>query len=182
MLRAFVTAWRFAASPTNRSPVLVNATTDGVVRLPSEFSSTTGSPPSMTAMQEFVVPKSMPKTFAIKPRRSCHWNLQHCRCHEFELILNSLWTNWLHKKYDLNPSRKNSDNRATLSQRCPFWHRGNVTNRIYRRTPFLTGRIWISAGEKACSVRRMCLESPDKFLAATGRLGKASVPQFKQNN
>jgi hypothetical protein len=45
---------------------LVNATTEGVVRLPSEFSSTDGSPPSMTAMQEFVVPKSMPSIFAIK--------------------------------------------------------------------------------------------------------------------
>ena len=32
---------------------------------PSEFSRTTGSPPSMTAMQELVVPKSIPKTFAI---------------------------------------------------------------------------------------------------------------------
>jgi hypothetical protein len=31
-----------------------------------EFSKTTASPPSMTAMQEFVVPKSIPKTFAIK--------------------------------------------------------------------------------------------------------------------
>jgi len=55
-----------AASPTTRSPVLVKATTEGVVRLPSEFSRTTGSPPSIAAMQEFVVPKSMPKTFAIK--------------------------------------------------------------------------------------------------------------------
>jgi hypothetical protein len=44
----------------------MNATTLGVVRLPSEFSRTSGSPPSMTAMQEFVVPKSMPNTFAIK--------------------------------------------------------------------------------------------------------------------
>jgi hypothetical protein len=44
----------------------VKATTEGVVRLPSEFSSTAGSPPSMTAMQEFVVPKSMPSIFAIK--------------------------------------------------------------------------------------------------------------------
>ena len=66
MLRGFVTACRLAASPTTRSPDLVNATTDGVVRLPSEFSKTNGSPPSMTAMQEFVVPKSMPKTFAIE--------------------------------------------------------------------------------------------------------------------
>jgi hypothetical protein len=44
----------------------VKATTEGVVRLPSEFSSTEGSPPSITAMQEFVVPKSMPSIFAIK--------------------------------------------------------------------------------------------------------------------
>src|SRR5271154_5832431 len=60
-----VIAWRLAAWPTRRSPVLVKATMDGVVRAPSEFSRTTGSPFSMTAMQEFVVPKSMPKIFAI---------------------------------------------------------------------------------------------------------------------
>ncbi len=30
-----VTAWRLATWPTSRSPVLVNATTDGVSRLPS---------------------------------------------------------------------------------------------------------------------------------------------------
>src|SRR5512140_1547308 len=65
VLRELVTACRFAASPTSRSPDFVNATTEGVVRLPSEFSSTAGSPPSITAMQEFVVPKSMPSTFAI---------------------------------------------------------------------------------------------------------------------
>src|SRR6266403_855978 len=62
----FVMACRLSASPTNRSPVLVKATTDGVIRRPSEFSRTTGSPPSITAMHEFVVPKSMPITFAIK--------------------------------------------------------------------------------------------------------------------
>src|SRR6266513_879150 len=61
-----VTAWRFAACPTHRSPFFVNATTEGVVRAPSLFSNTTGSPPSITAMQELVVPKSIPKTFAIK--------------------------------------------------------------------------------------------------------------------
>ncbi len=65
VLRGFVTAWRLAASPTNRSPFLLNATTEGVVRLPSEFSNTNGSPPSITDMQELVVPKSMPSTFAI---------------------------------------------------------------------------------------------------------------------
>src|SRR5687767_7093864 len=55
-----VTAWRLATWPTRRSPVLVNATTDGVSRLPSGLVMTTGSPPSMTATTELVVPKSMP--------------------------------------------------------------------------------------------------------------------------
>ena len=36
-----------ATCPTSRSPDLVKATTDGVVRLPSEFSRTTGSPLSV---------------------------------------------------------------------------------------------------------------------------------------
>ena len=62
----FVMAWRFAAWPTRRSPDFVNATTDGVVRAPSEFSNTTGSPASITDMQEFVVPKSIPKIFPIR--------------------------------------------------------------------------------------------------------------------
>src|SRR5688572_11856807 len=56
----FVTAWRLATWPTRRSPVLVNATTDGVSRLPSGLVMTTGSPPSMTATTELVVPRSMP--------------------------------------------------------------------------------------------------------------------------
>ena len=38
---------------------------DGVVRAPSEFSRTTGSPASMTAIQELVVPKSIPKILLI---------------------------------------------------------------------------------------------------------------------
>src|SRR3954462_3945072 len=65
VLAGLVTAWRFAACPTSRSPFLANATIDGVVRAPSLFSKTTGSPPSMTDIQEFVVPKSIPKTLAI---------------------------------------------------------------------------------------------------------------------
>src|SRR4051812_28121249 len=55
-----VTAWRLATVPTRRSPDLEKATTDGVVRPPSAFSMTVGSPPSSTAMHEFVVPRSMP--------------------------------------------------------------------------------------------------------------------------
>ena len=56
----FVTDWRLAGAPTSRWPSFVNATTDGVVRPPSAFGMTVGSPPSSTAMQEFVVPRSIP--------------------------------------------------------------------------------------------------------------------------
>src|SRR3954467_11044662 len=62
----FVTAWRLAGVPTRRWPSLVNATTDGVVRPPSAFGITVGSPPSMTAMHEFVVPRSIPSTLLIE--------------------------------------------------------------------------------------------------------------------
>src|SRR5579864_8752953 len=57
-----VTAWRFAAWPTRRSPDSVNATIDGVVRAPSAFSITLALLPSITATQELVVPRSMPIT------------------------------------------------------------------------------------------------------------------------
>ena len=46
-----VTAWRLATSPTRISPDLENATTDGVVRMPSALTITVGSPPSSVAMQ-----------------------------------------------------------------------------------------------------------------------------------
>ncbi len=57
-----VTAWRLAGWPTRRSPSSVNATIEGVVRAPSAFSITFGVLPSITATQEFVVPRSMPMT------------------------------------------------------------------------------------------------------------------------
>ena len=55
-----VTAWRLAVSPTSTSPSFVNATTDGVVRKPSAFAMTVGSPPSRTLTTELVVPRSIP--------------------------------------------------------------------------------------------------------------------------
>src|SRR5215471_17820134 len=58
-------AWRRARLPTRRSPDFVKATTEGVVRAPSEFGMTTGSPPSMTAITEFVVPRSIPTVFGM---------------------------------------------------------------------------------------------------------------------
>jgi hypothetical protein len=50
----------FAGCPTNLWPSSVKATTEGVVRAPSEFSITRGSEPSITATQLFVVPRSIP--------------------------------------------------------------------------------------------------------------------------
>ena len=60
-----VMAWRLATSPTSTSPVFENATTDGVVRAPSELGMTTGSPASKTETTEFVVPRSIPTAFAM---------------------------------------------------------------------------------------------------------------------
>ena len=65
VLSGLVTACRFAGAPTSRWPSFVNATTDGVVRPPSAFGITVGSPPSRTAMHEFVVPRSIPIVFAM---------------------------------------------------------------------------------------------------------------------
>lgn len=52
----------FAAAPTNLSPSLVKATTDGVVLEPSAFSITLGVLPYIIATQELVVPRSIPMT------------------------------------------------------------------------------------------------------------------------
>src|SRR5690606_33613005 len=58
------TACRRAGSPTRTSPLLVNATTLGVSRLPSALGITLASLPSITATTELVVPRSMPMIFS----------------------------------------------------------------------------------------------------------------------
>jgi hypothetical protein len=67
VLSVFVTACLFAASPTRRSPFLVNATTLGVVMLPVLDGIITGLPFSTTDTQLFVVPKSIPITLPTFP-------------------------------------------------------------------------------------------------------------------
>ena len=54
-----------------RAGSLLNATTDGVVRPPSAFAMTLGSPPSRTATTEFVVPRSIPITLLMSSVASC---------------------------------------------------------------------------------------------------------------
>src|SRR5438128_9557805 len=66
-------AWRRASWPTRRSPDFVKATTDGVVREPSELGMTTGSPPSMTAITELVVPRSIPTVLGMSSSLQCDW-------------------------------------------------------------------------------------------------------------
>src|SRR6185437_10173151 len=61
-----VIAWRLATCPTSRSPFLVKATTEGVVRPPSALAITLGSPLSITATTLLVVPRSMPMIFAMR--------------------------------------------------------------------------------------------------------------------
>ena len=60
-----VTACRLAACADKALPALAKSDDRRGGRAPSEFSRTTGSPPSMTAMQEFVVPKSIPRILLI---------------------------------------------------------------------------------------------------------------------
>src|SRR5260221_12422043 len=75
-----VTACRLATWPTRRSPLLVTATTEGVSRKPSLFARTVGSPPSITATTELVVPRSIPITFAIASRFLPFLLFRHGHC------------------------------------------------------------------------------------------------------
>src|SRR5207253_1146761 len=72
-----ITAWRFATWPTRRSPSLVNPTTDGVTRPPSALGMTTGSPPSITATTELVVPRSIPMIFSAMTTTPYHAGDEH---------------------------------------------------------------------------------------------------------
>src|SRR3989344_8890594 len=65
VLVGLVTAWRLAIWPARRSPVFEIATIDGVVRLLSGFCIIVGSPASIIAIAELVVPRSIPKILGI---------------------------------------------------------------------------------------------------------------------
>src|SRR5512136_1023089 len=65
------TAWCLATWPTRRVPSLVKPTTEGVVLPPSALGMTRGLPPSISAMHEFVVPRSMPIIFSFMTLTPC---------------------------------------------------------------------------------------------------------------
>src|SRR6266700_4639332 len=77
-------ACRLATSPTRRSPFLLMATIDGVVLAPSALGMTTGSPPSITATQELVVPRSIPITFGTF---ASYYDILFCRLCRITCIL-----------------------------------------------------------------------------------------------
>ncbi len=84
-----VTAWRLATSPTRTSPFFAKATTDGVVRAPSAFVMTVGSPPSRTLTTEFVVPRSMPTARAIVDTSTEELSFTGSRMHDRAGSVNS---------------------------------------------------------------------------------------------
>src|SRR5438093_11800290 len=82
-----VMAWRLATCATNRSPVLVKATTEGVVRPPSSLGMTLGSPPSITATHELVVPRSIPIVLLITaPPKTYKCFVDSVLAHLFDLL------------------------------------------------------------------------------------------------
>src|SRR2546423_9760792 len=88
----FVTAWRLATWPTKRSPFLVMATMDGVSRAPSLFSSTVGSPASIIAITELVLPRSIPSTFGIIV--TSFTRIHALLFHIFSASPSLLWSRW----------------------------------------------------------------------------------------
>src|ERR1700694_5598241 len=110
-------AWRRASSPTRRSPDLVKATTEGVVREPSELGMTTGSQPSITASAELVVPKSIPTVLCI-----CQHFLQGRAGARFDCFTDDLLPHRLGIKTSLDLAtvgRPGCGGRAGREIRCP---------------------------------------------------------------
>src|SRR5450830_1482099 len=127
VLSELVTDWRLATCPASRSPVFDIATTEGVSRPPSALGMTTGSPPSMTATTEFVVPRSIRMTLsAILNSGLVGWwvsglDCDHCRRATFTPV---------------SYARPRRFFRATLAVSC-------LLNRAPRplRTPLYTSRL-----------------------------------------
>lgn len=82
-----VLTWFLAASPIKRS-VSLNATYDGVVRLPWSFAMISTFPCCQTPTQEYVVPKSIPIAGAIV---SCYSFVFLCKYQEYS-NLSTKWT------------------------------------------------------------------------------------------
>src|SRR6266478_8259073 len=87
----FNAACRLAICPTRRSPVLVKATTDGVVRPPSLLTITVGLSPSIVATTELVVPRSIPTAFAILQLLSNFQNRKQKLANELSAFCNLVY-------------------------------------------------------------------------------------------
>src|SRR5688572_11843057 len=138
----FVTAWRLATWPTSRSPDLVNATTEGVSRLPSGFVMTTGSPPSMTATTEFVVPRSIPMILLmfVRPR----WcPARHNPAGDCYFLRSALLSNLSASQSSTGPRPRSytlnvvEDNLEEIPEATPASSGGRTVIRVARRAVFI---------------------------------------------
>ncbi len=69
LLSGLDVSWFLAASPINRSPSVVNATYDGVIRFPWSLAMISTRPFLKMPTQEYVVPRSIPITVPISSVR-----------------------------------------------------------------------------------------------------------------
>src|SRR6516162_10282665 len=67
------------------------ATIEGVVRAPSALGMTTGSPPSITATHEFVVPRSIPITFGTIASYDDYLYCRSCRIPASVLLFKTIY-------------------------------------------------------------------------------------------
>src|ERR1700682_5992627 len=118
-------AWRLATWPTRRSPVLVKPTTEGVVRPPSSLGITLGSPPSITATTEFVVPKSIPIIFAIAAPTCTVIVCEGCvLASHLSLLLSRYlmlgFTRWIHGLWGIRLGQDLMGERSVLESNAPM--------------------------------------------------------------
>ena len=168
----FVMAWRLATSPTRISPFLANPTTDGVVRAPSAFGMTTGSPASSTETTEFVVPRSIPTARAIELPPSLG---RSSVAHEYRTLSALVSTSCLPGVF-LAPRRSPSrSRRRPLGRAGGPERRGGVCSRRCSCVPASSPCSWWSPGawppgEPGCSPVS-CGSAARSSGAATSRAG-----------
>src|SRR5262245_3653534 len=179
VVSGFVTACRFATCPTSRSPDLVKPTTEGVSRPPSELVMTTGSPPSITATTELVVPRSIPMILLMRlllfvPCRAQRANLSLSEYSDLSVYMSSVLS--LQTKDGPAPVRG-----ACVSSRRTAWAVGPGPSACYirycrlpdsRRGPMSTHgvrRVLLTGGAVASlallpAVHAQSISPPDQTL------------------
>lgn len=140
-----------AGVPTSRSPSAVNATTEGVVLDPSAFSSTFGVFPSITATQEFVVPRSMPQT---APRTASELQTGEWTSQKICNGMSEIQT--LHKHARLCQNTKHTKKQGEKSIRFSCLQLKNDIPQLSCKQHWLP---WISTQNLLCGIKLLCNQS-----------------------